>query len=622
MKQGIRAQNNSTPPPARGIYRRILQEVRPCWPHLAAIVLLSLVAVPLNLLLPLPLKIVVDSVIGHRPVPAWLRFLRPSDNASSTLILAAGLLLGIGLLMQLQGLASWLLQTWTGEKLVFEFRSKLFWQSQRLSLTYHEKSGSSNTAYRIQHDAPAIQYVTIQGMVPFVNASVAFVAMVYVTAKIDRIIALIAVVISPLLLWLARRASRQAHEQWHEVKALDSSAMSVLDEVLGAVRLVKAFGREEKEDQRFQRRSEDRMRGQMRLARMQAGFHTGISFLITVGTATTLLVGARHVQSGALTLGELLLVMSYMAQLYDRLRTISGKIPELQAWVVSVERAFSLLDEVPEALDVSGARPLKTASGAICFQNVSFAYPNGRKVLNNVSFDIPAGARVGIVGRTGSGKSTLVSLLTRFYEVGEGRILLDGVDIREYRLADLREQFGIVLQEPVLFSTSIADNIAFTKPGASAAEIEAAARASGIDEFIDKLPQQYETKVGDRGALLSGGQRQRISIARAFLKNSPILILDEPTSAIDVQTEAEMMVTTEELMRGRTTFMIAHRISTVRESDIVLVVRNGGVRVITRVRKLGPADAAIGSHLWRPAATSAGSHPADAPSTALAECGS
>ncbi len=599
MKQG--SSTGSTPLAARkGIYRRVLRQARPCWPHLAGIVGLALLSIPLNLLLPVPLKIVIDNVVGQRPLPPWLRAIAPSSGPGTMLAVAAGLLLGVGLLMQAQALASWLLQTWTGEKLVLDFRSRLFWHSQRLSLTYHDKSGSSNTAYRIQHDAPAIQYVTIHGMVPFIVAAISFVTMVYVTSTIDWQLAAIAVALAPVLVTLARKASVQAHEGWHEVKKLDSSAMSVLEEALTSVRLVKAFGREKREDERFLNRSTERMRGQMRLAGMQAGYHTAIALLITIGTAGALLVGTMHVRSGILSLGELLLVMSYMTQLYEPLRTISAKIPELQAWAVSVERAFALLDESPEALDSPKARPLKSTKGAVRFEKVSFTYPNGRTVLDNVSFDIPAGTRVGIVGRTGSGKSTLVNLLTRFYDVSSGRILLDGVDLREYRLADLRNQFGIVHQEPVLFSTSITDNIAFTQPDASAEQIENAARAAGIHEFIDKLPERYETNVGERGTLLSGGQRQRISVARAFLKDAPILILDEPTSAIDSQTEAEMMETTDELMRGRTTFMIAHRVSTLRESDVVLVVRNGGVRVISRVRNFGPERATVHSRLWQP----------------------
>lgn len=584
------------------VYRRVLQQARPCWPHLAGIVALSVLSIPLTLLLPLPLKIVVDSVIGREPLPSWLRFFAGKGSATATLLVAAGLLLAVGVLMQVQALASWLLQTWTGEKLVLDFRARLFWHSQRLSLSFHERAGSSDTAYRIQHDAPAIQYVTIQGLIPFIGAMISFVAMVYVTAKIDWQLAAIAVALSPVLVLLARKASLSAHHGWHKVKELDSSAMAVLEEVLSSVRLVKAFGRERNQDDRFQSRSVERMRGQMRLASMQAGYHTAIALLITIGTAAALLVGANHVRSGFLSLGELLLVMSYMTQLYEPLRTMSSKIPELQAHAVSIERALSLLDETPEVLQAPGARSLSRAQGTIRFENVSFGYRNGRHVLDRVSFNIPAGARVGIVGRTGTGKTTLVGLLTRFHDVTGGRILLDGVDLRDYRLADLRDQFAIVLQEPVLFSTSIAENIAFNDPKAPRELVQAAGRAAGVERFVEKLPQGYDTHVGERGTLLSGGQRQRISVARAFLKDAPILILDEPTSAVDMQTEAEMMEATNELMRGRTTFMIAHRLSTIRECDMVLVLEDGGVRVISRLRSLGESCPSVRSRLWRPAA--------------------
>lgn len=561
------------------LYRRISHEARPCWPQLAGIVALSLACIPLNLLLPLPLKIVVDSYIGGEPLPSWLARLTFGHTASP-IIIAAVLLIAVAAVLQLQALASWILQTWTGEKLVFDFRAKLFWHSQRLSLSFHERSGSSDVAYRIQHDAPAIQYVIIQGFVPLLGAALSFVAMAVVTARLDCELALVAISVAPALAWMSRNASRRAHKDWHMVKELDSSAMAVLDEVLSAVRVVKAYGREKREDERFRTRASDRMRGQLQLARIQAGYNTAIGLVITAGTAAALLIGARHVRAGVISLGELLLVMSYMAQLYEPLRTMSSKMPELQAWAVSVERALALLDESPEAYNTPRARRLKRAGGNLRFENVSFGYGSGENVLQGVSFDIPAGARVGIIGRSGSGKSTLVSLLTRFYDVREGQILLDGHDLREYRLADLRRQFAIVLQDPVLFSTTIAANIAMPRPGASRAEIKAAAKAAGIHEFIAGLPDGYDTEVGERGSLLSGGQRQRISVARAFLKNAPVLVLDEPTSAVDTQTERQMMAATAELMKGRTTFMIAHRFSTLRSCDLLLRVHDGGVEMV------------------------------------------
>lgn len=563
---------------------RVLKQVRPQWNQLTAVFLLTLLSTGFTLLLPLPLKMVVDSVINRHPAPQVVTRWLPqawTSSAAGLLLIAALMLLGIGALMQVQVLVSWMLQTYTGERMVHDFRSRLFWHVQRLRLSFHDGRGTNDTAYRIQHDAPAIQLVTIQGMIPFLSSLCSFLGMAYITSRMDWQLALIAFLISPMLILLSRAASRKTHDGWHEVKQLDSSAMSVLNEVLGAVKLVKAFGRESEQDSRFMSRSSKRMRSQLRLAAIQASYYCATAMLITIGTAAALWVGARHVQSGVLTLGELLIVMAYMTQLYEPLRTMANKAPELQASLVSLERAFALLEEVPESLDAAGARTLTKTKGEIEFRKVSFLYANGRRVLDNVSFSIPSGTRVGILGPTGSGKSTLLSLLTRFYDPTEGQILLDGVDIREYRLSDLRNQFAIVPQDPVLFSTSIAENIAFARPEAHIREVITAAKAANADHFIVQLPDGYQTNVGDRGACLSGGERQRVAIARAFLKDSPMLILDEPTSAVDAKTEAMIMAATNDLLAGRTSFMIAHRFSTLENCDMLLRFHHDKLEIIS-----------------------------------------
>jgi ATP-binding cassette subfamily B protein len=310
-----------------------------------------------------------------------------------------------------------------------------------------------------------------------------------------------------------------------------------------------------------------------------------VGLTTAVGTAAVVFLGMRHVQAGILTLGELLLVLGYLSQLYAPLKTISKKAGDVQASLASAERAFSLLDEAPDVVERPGAQPLGRARGAVTFQGMSFAYGQDRPVLRDISFEIGAGTRLGIVGTTGAGKTTLVSLLTRFYDPTAGRILLDGVDLREYKLADLRNQFAIVLQEPVLFSTSIAENIAYGRPDACHEEIVAAAKAANAHEFIMNLPQGYQTLVGERGMRLSGGERQRISLARAFLKDAPILILDEPTSSVDVKTEAAIMEAMERLMQGRTTVMIAHRLSTLATCDAQLEIEHG--RLVSRERSAG-----------------------------------
>ncbi|HET9364041.1 MAG TPA: ABC transporter ATP-binding protein [Candidatus Angelobacter sp.] len=569
---------------AKKLYRPLLQLARPYWPHLAGIILLSMIAAPIALLLAFPLKIVVDNVIGNQPLPHMLRAFLPAGyqtTKGAELLLAVGLLLGLSLVMNLQAFASWLLQTYTGEKLVLDFRTLLFWHVQRMDLMFHDRRGTNEVSYRIQHDAPAIQYIFLQGMVPVLSSSLSFFALLYVTMRIDWLMALIAVAVSPLLFVLARKSGRRARAGWDGIKKLDSSAMLVLYEALSSIRVVKAFGQEQFEDERFKLRSRQRMVEQVKVASAQATFHVLIASTIAAGTAAALWVGAHHVSSGILTLGDLLLIMAYMGQLYEPLRTISSKLPELQSWIVSVQRALALVEEAPELIEESPAVSLECAQGHVSFCDVTFEYPSSGRALEQVSFDIPAGMRVGIIGASGSGKSTLVNLLTRFYDPTSGQILLDGHDLRSYRLKDLRRQFSILQQEAVVFSATVAENIAYARPEASREEIIEAARAAMAHDFIMALPRGYDTLIGEGQCRLSGGQRQRLAIARAFLKGAPVLIFDEPTSAVDIHTEREIMEATEGLVRGRTTFIIAHRLSTIRNCDLLLVLKKGKLQAAT-----------------------------------------
>jgi ATP-binding cassette subfamily B protein len=558
----------------------VLRECRTCWPHLSGIALLSFLSLPLTLVYPLPLKIVVDNVLGSQPLPNWLHhgsFLsQPWTNMHRTALeFAILVLLGIALLVNLQGLASWWLQTYTGEKLVWDFRARLLNHVQRLPLVFHDHYGATDSVYRIQHDAPSIQYVTIQGMVPLLTAFFTLGGMIIVIARIDAQLALVALLITPVLFLLSLGCSRIVRKRSQTIKGLDSSAMSVIQEVIGSIRVIKAFGQEGREHARFVRRSGERMSHQVQLSLQQAVFNVLIGLTIAGGTAAALYIGVRHVRAGALTVGSLLMIMAYLAQVYQPLQTLTTKATDLQAWLASLDRAFMLLDQEPEISEEEGALTLARASGEFEFRGVSFWYEGSPRGLNGLSFHIPAGTRVGIVGDTGAGKTTLLNLLMRFYDPSEGTVLLDGIGIQKYRIADLRRQFGVVLQEPVLFTASIAENIAYGKPDASDEEIIAAAKAAASHEFISELPEGYDTQVGERGSRLSGGERQRISLARAFLRDSPVLILDEPTSSVDVHTEAAIMEATERLMAGRTTFMIAHRLNTLKSCDLILVLDQG-----------------------------------------------
>jgi ATP-binding cassette subfamily B protein len=543
---------------------------------LAGITALSLISLPLTLLYPLPLKIAVDNVLGHQPLSPVLTALLPgAPSRAVELGFAIAVLLGISVLVNVQGLASWWLQTYTGEKLVWYFRAELLNHVQRLPLSFHDRYGASDSVYRIQHDAPSIQYVTIQGFVPLFSALATLAGMIFVTVRIDASLALVAIAITPVLFALSLVCSRQVRRRSQEIKLLDSSAMSIIQEVLGSIRLIKAFGQECHEHERFVRKSSARMAGQVKLAIRQSIFNLGIGLTIAAGTAAALGIGVHHVRTGRLSIGSLLMVMAYIAQMYQPLQVLSTKATDLQAWLVSLDRVFALLEQSPEIAESPRALPLPRSSGHFEFRNVSFEYGQGSRGLQNISFVVPAGARVGIVGSTGAGKTTLLNMLMRFYDPTEGSVLLDGVDLREYRIADLRRQFSVVLQEPVMFAASVAENIAYGKRDATDEEIVAAARAASSHEFILKMQQGYETRIGENGAGLSGGERQRISLARAFLRNSPILILDEPTSSVDVKTEAAIMEATEQLMRNRTTFMIAHRLNTLKTCDMILVLDQG-----------------------------------------------
>jgi ATP-binding cassette, subfamily B, bacterial len=577
--------------------RRLLHQVWPYWPYVVGIFLLDLVATPLALLGPVPLKIAVDTIVGSQPLPPLLRALLPDPETHSKLLLlgvAAGLLVSVAFLTHLQALGSYVLRTHTGEWLTLHFRALLFRHVQRLAFAFHDARGTADTIYRIQYDAPSVQWLTIHGVIPLLTSVITLLSMIYVTACLDWQLALVAMSIIPFLMAIPKIYDCRMRGQYTSVKELESSSLGIVHEVLTALRVVKAFGREDHEQERFVAQSTAGMGARIRLAFAESAFGLLSNVITAIGTALVLYIGVRSVLSSRLTLGELLMVIAYLTQLYGPLNAIGDKIISLQPYIASIKRAFELLDEVPDVAERPQARPLKRAAGAIEFRDVGFAYDRENLVLDEVSFAIAAGTRLGIAGRTGAGKSTLMSLLMRFYDPSKGQILLDGVDLRDYKLAELRNQFAIVMQDPVLFSTSIAENIAYGRPGASFQDIVTAAKVANAHDFIVALPNGYDTLVGERGLRLSGGERQRIALARAFLKDAPILILDEPTSAIDVATEALIMEAMQRVMVGRTTLMIAHRLSTLEVCDARLVIEHG---------RLVEATGNIQMHVLQPTAS-------------------
>ena len=568
----------ASPYPDRLLYRRFLQLLRPYWPCMVGIVLLDLLSAPMALLGPVPLKIAVDTILGAQPLPAFLQPLLPQEvlHSKSMLIgLAAGLQVAVMLISQLQWLGSYTLHTQLGEKLTLDFRSRLFRHVQRLAFTFHDTRGTADTIYRVQHDAPSVQGIALRTMLPLLNAGIMFLGMVYVMASLNWQLALVALSVFPVLLLIPHIFDRHMGGKYSQVNAMESAAQGIVQEVLTALRVVKAFGREEHEQSRFAQQSHVSMTARVKLSMLEGAYGIVSNILTATGTAVVLYLGVHSVLAQRLTTGELLIIIAYLGQLYGPLTAIGDRIIALQPAKASLKRALELLDEAPDVAEHPQAQPLTRAKGAVEFQGVSFGYKREQPILHDVSFAIPAGTRLGIAGKTGAGKSTLVSLLMRFYDPNTGQVLLDGVDVRNYTLADVRHQFAMVMQEPVLFSSSIAENIAYGRPGASRQDIVEAAKVANAHDFIEALPDGYNTRVGERGLCLSGGERQRIALARAFLKDAPLLILDEPTSAIDVRTEALIMEAMQRVMEGRTTVMIAHRLSTLDVCDARLVLDQG-----------------------------------------------
>lgn len=568
-------------------YRRVGRETRGFRGQIALLFLLSALSSGLVLLVPVPLKVAVDSVLGSEPVPGWLAAILPAGGTGSDpalLLTLAILFVVVTLVMQLAELALLILSAYTGQKLSLAFRSKLFGHVQRLSFAYHDERGTLDSNYRIQWDAPAVRYIAVDAAIPLVTAAMTVIGMVAVTFVIDWQLAVVALTIAPLLIALLRVYGSALRRQWHEAKTLESSAFSVVHEALGALRVVKAFGGEDRETARFVDRSSESVRANVRVSLTEGLLTVAVGLTIGIGTALVLYIGVRRVDAGSLTLGELLLVMAYLTQLYEPLRTIAKKIGDLQESAASAERVFAVLDRAPELGNRPGARRVQRAVGAMELREVSFGYDDERAVLEQISLTVAPGTSVGIAGTTGAGKTTLVGLLTRFYDPTSGQVLLDGVDLRDYRLRDLRNQFAIVLQEPLLFSTSVAENIRYGRVDAADPDVIAAAEAAGAHDFISRLSDGYATVVGERGMRLSGGERQRIALARAFLKDAPVLILDEPTSSVDTQTEAVIMDAMRRLMAGRTTFMIAHRLSTLDYCDARIMLSDGRVRDVQAAR--------------------------------------
>ncbi len=553
--------------------RRVLPYLRPHWRLAAVVVAVIFLLTAVGLLAPWPLKILVDSVLGSHPLPSFLTPFLGSWVHHPASVLAFAVLSGLGLTLLSNALHVLNSYVHTGleQRMILDFRSDLFAHTQRLSLIFHDQRRTGELISRINMQSGALGSVVL--MIPKLLGNVLTLAgMFWIARSLNPRLALLSLAVVPFIYYSIGYYAGHIMTRVQRVRGMEEDSLSIVHEAMAMIRVIVAFGREEHEFQRFRGQGERAVKARVRLTVRQTVFSLVINTITAAGSALVLWVGASAVAKGQLTVGELLIVMSYISSIYSPLEAISGTVSSLQEQAIGLKMAFELLDSEPEVKEDPKAVELRAPRGRVTFEGVCFGYPRRPPALQDISFEIPGGEVIAVVGATGAGKTTLVSLLPRFYDPQAGRILLDGTDLRKLTLRSLRQQISMVLQEPLLFAGTIRDNIRYGRLDAGKDEIIAAAKAANAHDFIIALPKQYETRLGERGAALSGGERQRISIARAFIKKAPILILDEPTSSIDSRTEGVILDALDRLMVGRTTFLIAHRLSTIRSAGRIIVL--------------------------------------------------
>jgi len=531
-----------------------------------------------ELLKPWPLQIVVDYVLGGKNPAADspLRVLFSMPKAELLLLACVGMVLvnfGSGALTQLHYYTT----IRVGQNMVNDLRGALYAHLQRQSLAYHGRQRIGDLMYRITADSFAVQTMIMNGILPILSAVILLGGMLVVLFPMDAVLTVVALTVVPVLFVLISSFNKKIVSISTEARERESRVYSLVQWTMSAIKIVQAFTREDDEHRRFLGASRESLNWSMRLYSWQTLYSGVVNLTIAAGTALVVYVGARAVMTGTLSLGQLLVFISYLAQLYTPINQITQSWGLIAGARVGARRVFEVLDTEPDLPSGALFFPPEGARGAIAWRGVSFRYVPETPVLDGIDLVVAPGMKIAVVGPTGAGKSTLLGLLPRFFDPIAGIVEIDGVDARDYQLKSLRSQIGMVLQPPLIFPLPVRDNIAYGRPGADDAAIQDAARRAHIHNRILELADGYETMVGESGVALSEGEKQRLTIARALLRDAPILILDEPTSALDVETEALVMAAIETLMQGRTTFIIAHRLSTIRTCDQIVVLRDGGI---------------------------------------------
>jgi ABC-type multidrug transport system fused ATPase/permease subunit len=564
----------------RGMGDLIRELLRPYRRSLVVILAAMILQSTMSMAAPWPLKFILDNVILGRKLTPWFDHLvRPFLQHGHRVHIALLAACAVILIAVLNAVGSYLANYFTesvGQWVANDLRMRTYHHLQYLSLRYYDSHQSGALLSTITADVSTIQNFASSATLGIVVDLFSILGMLVVMFFLNWDFTLIAVAITPLLLLLASRFKKAVKKATHEVREQQSNIVSVVQQDLESIRVVTAFGRQELEQQNLEMVSHATVEAALRARRVKSMLSPIVSIIVSLCTAFVLWRGALLILSDAMTAGELTVFLAYLASFFKPVKDLASMNNSIAATAVAVERVRTILDADAVLAEKKEGRE-QAVRGEVEFDHVAFAYDETLPVLRDVSFTVTPGQMIGVVGPTGSGKSTIMSLIPRFYDPSTGGVKVDGIDVRDYRLQSLRDQIGYVLQETVLFRGTVAENIAYGRAGATEEEVIAAAKAANADEFISRMPNGYKSLVGDRGDTLSGGQRQRIGIARAIIRNNPILILDEPTAALDTESERLVIEALERLMKGRTVFTIAHRLSTIRDANKIIVLKNGVV---------------------------------------------